>query len=99
MSRRSKVVLVILVVFSIIVLMSLSKNDTSTNQKLENFEEEITDPNNELNPLNNTENSKAFILEFPQKIERFISNIFSKILGFFEGLIGKIFVVEKHAFF
>lgn len=92
MSKRSKIVLIIMISLVLVIILSLLDTEDATDDKLGDWEEEIVDPNNKLNPLGNKESEKAFILEIPQKFEGFIGKIFNVIISFFEGLVNKIFV-------
>lgn len=87
MSRRSKVVLVALIILILIVIVSLLNNEPSTEDKLGEWEEEIIDPNNELDPLNEMEDNTVFIIKVSQKVEGFIEKIFSFVIGLVERII------------
>ena len=93
MSKRSKVVLVILVSLVLIVLLSFFEETPAEDNKLEEWEEEITNPNNQLDPLNERVGKNVVILDIAQKIEATINKIFSFITKFIEGIIDKIFIV------
>ena len=87
MSKRSKVVLIILVVVVLMIFLSVLKEEPSTEIDLENWEEEIVLPNNNLDPLNEDTGNSVFLLDFASKIEGFIGKVFSIIIGFVEGVI------------
>ena len=90
MSKRSKVVLIILIILVIIVLLSLFEEAPSTDNKLEEWEEEIVDPNNQLDPLNQKVGKNVFIIDIALKIENLIDKFFSVIISFFEGVIDRV---------
>ena len=93
MSKRSKVVLIILIVLVLVILLSLFDEEPATDNKLEEWEEEITDPNNQLDPLNEKVGDNVFIISVAQKIESVIDKVFSFVIGFFEGVIDKVFII------
>lgn len=95
MSKRSKVSLIILVVLVFTILLSFLNEEPSTDNKLESWEEEITDPNNELDPLNDKVGKNVFIIDIALKIEGLINKIFSFIIGFFEGIVEKVLISYK----
>ena len=88
MSRRSKVVLIVLIVAVLLVVISIFNQEPSTEDKLSSWEEEIVDPNNDLNPLELTEENGRLILNIGSKVENVINKIFTIIFGFFEKIIG-----------
>ena len=96
MSKRSKVVLVILIILVIVVLLSLLDESPSTDTKLEEWEEEIVDPNNQLDPLNQKVGKNVFIIDVALKIDNLIDKIFTAIISFFEGVIEKVLALCIH---
>ena len=92
MSSRSKVVLVILVVVILVILSSFFQEKPATDEKLEEWEEEIVNPNNELDPLNQKVGNNVFVINVAQKIELVINKIFSFVIGLVEGIVDKIFL-------
>lgn len=93
MSKRSKIVLIILIVLIVIVLLSLFNEEPSTDTKLGEWEEEIIDPNNQLDPLNEKVGKNVFIIDIALKIEGIINKIFSFVIGFFEEVVDKVLIV------
>lgn len=93
MSKRSKVVLIILVVLVVTILLSFLNEPAVTDEKLDKWEEEIVNPNNELDPLNEKVGEDVFILDIAQKIERLINKVFSFVTGFVEGIIDRVFIL------
>ena len=93
MSKRSKIVLIILIVVVVLVFISLFDESPSTDEKLEEWEEEIVEPNNELDPLNEKVGKNVFIIDIAQKVESIISKVFSFIINLFEGIVDKILIV------
>lgn len=91
MSKRSKVMLIILISLILVILFSFFSEEPATDNKLDQWEEEITDPNNQLDPLNEKVGNNVFILDFAQKIEGIINKVFSFITSFVEGIIDKVF--------
>ena len=79
MSKRSKVVLIILISLVLIVLLSFFEEEPARDNKLEEWEEEITNPNNQLDPLNERMGENVIILDVAQKIEATINKVFSFI--------------------
>lgn len=92
MSSRSKVVLIILGIVVLLSLFSLFDQQPSTNDKLDKWEEEIIDKDNELDPLGNNVGKSGFVINIASTIENIITKFFSLVLGFFEGLLDKIFI-------
>ena len=93
MSKRSKVVLIILISLVLIVLLSFFEEEPARDNNLEEWEAEITNPNNQLDPLNERVGENVIILDVAQKIEAVINKVFSFITAFIEGVIDKIFIV------
>ena len=92
MSSRSKVALIILIVVIVVVFSSFFQEKTATDAKLEEWEEEIINPNNELDPLNEKVGNHVFIINVAHKIELVINKIFSFVIGLVEGVVDKIFL-------
>ena len=92
MSKRSKVMLVILVSLILVILLSFLNEESATDSKLDKWEEEIVDPNNQLDPLNEKVGENVFIISVAQKIEGMINKVFSFVISFFEGVIDRVFV-------
>ena len=93
MSSRSKVLLVILIVVVVVIFSSFFEEKPATDEKLTEWEEEIANPNNELDPLNEKVGNNIFIIDLAHKIETGINKIFSLVISLFEGVIEKVFVV------
>ena len=93
MSKRSKVLLIILIVVILVILFSFFDEEPATDDKLDEWEEEITNPNNQLDPLNEKVGENVFILNIASKIENVIDKIFSFIIGFCEGVIDRVFIL------
>ena len=90
MNKRSKVALIILGIFIFFVIISLNtpSNDVSIDGDINEFEEEIVDPNNDLDILGEQEEASNYLLiNLANKAERFINKIFDFIISIF-----KIFV-------
>ena len=92
MSSRSKVVLVILIVVIVVILSSFFQEKPATDAKLEEWEAEIINPNNELDPLNEKVGNNVFIINVAHKIELVINKVFSFVIGIVEGVVDKIFL-------
>ena len=94
MSKRSKVLLILIVVVIVFVLASLLDGSKGSNldQELSDFEQEITNPNNELDPLDENNTKNVLILDVANKIEGFIGKVFNFVIVFFESIIDKVFV-------
>ena len=92
MSSRSKVALIILIVVIVVVFSSFFQEKPATDAKLEEWEEEIINPNNELDPLNEKVGNHVFIINVAHKIELVINKIFSFVIGLVEGVVDKIFL-------
>jgi len=90
MTKRSKILLVILVVIVLFLLISLTSPNETMNNNLEEFENEITNPNNTLDPLSENQGSLTFVIEVALKIEDIINKTFSFIIGVINGLTDKI---------
>ena len=93
MSKRSKVMLIILISAVLVILFSFFNEEPATDSKLDQWEEEITNPNNQLDPLNEKVGDNVFILNVAQKIEGLINKVFSFITSFVEGVIDKVFFI------
>ena len=93
MSKRSKVVLIILIILVVTVFLSLFNEEPVTDDKLLDWEEEIIDPNNQLDPLNEKVGKNVFIIDIAQKIEGLINKVFSFVTGLFEKLADVIFLI------
>jgi hypothetical protein len=93
MSKRSKVLLIVLIIVVLTILLSFFDEEPATDDKLEEWEEEIVDPNNQLDPLNEKVGENVFILNVAAKIENLIDKVFSFIIGFCEGVIDKVFFI------
>ena len=78
MNKRSKVLLIILLLFLFVTLLSVLVPKGDSQKQLDDFEEEITNPNNQLEQLNSSNNSLLLI-----DIAKGIDNIISKIIDFF----------------
>ena len=84
--------LVILVSLILVILLSFLNEESATDSKLDKWEEEIVDPNNQLDPLNEKVGENVFIISVAQKIEGMINKVFSFVISFFEGVIDRVFV-------
>lgn len=93
MSKRSKLVLIILIVFVVLVFLSMFNQEISTDDKLSEWEEEIANPNNQLDPLNQKVGKNVFIIDLALKIENIIKKIFSFVVGFFDGIVERILFI------
>ena len=86
MTKRSKVLLIVFIAFLFVTLVSVVIPNRDSQKGLDEFESEIVDPNNQLEPLSNSYSS-MFLIDLAMKIEVIIS----KIVGFFiDGLAGLI---------
>ena len=79
-----------MIILVVIVLLSLFDEEPSTDTKLEEWEEEIVEPNNQLDPLNQKVGKNVFIIDIALKIENLIDKFFSVIISFFEGVIDRV---------
>lgn len=95
MSKRSRVLLITIIIIIVFVFVSvLSGNqDENSDKELSDFEQEITNPNNELDPLNENNAKNVLILDIANKIEGFIDKVFNFVIVFFESIVDKVFVV------
>ena len=84
--------MIILIVVIVVILSSFLSETPATDDKLEEWEEEIVNPDNELDPLNQKVGNTVFIINVAQKVESLIDKIFSFVIGFVEGVVDKIFV-------
>ena len=90
MTKRSKILLVILVVIILFLLISLVSPSESKSNNLEEFESEITNPNNTLDPLEENHGSLTFVIDLALKVEDVINKVFSFIIRVVNGLTEKI---------
>lgn len=91
MNKRSKVVLIILVVVLLFVFASLLSDEKETNDDdLADFENEIVDPNNELDPLDFNDDNNVLLINIALKAENVIDSIFSTIVNIIKSLTEKI---------
>lgn len=81
MSKRSKVVLIIIISIVILTLFSFLNVEDTEALNLEEWEEEIVLPDNQLDPLNEKMNN-TFIIDIALKIESTINKIFDLVFGF-----------------
>lgn len=93
MSRRSKVVLIILIVLVVLIFSSFLNETKANDDNLSKWEDEIANPNNELDPLNENTGKSVFILNVANKIELIINKVFSFLIGFIEGIVDSIFMI------
>ena len=84
MSKRSKVVILILISVITLTLFSFLDIDKENDENLEKWEEEIVIPDNDLDPLNEKVNDNVFIIDVALKIESLINKFFDLFLGFFQ---------------
>ena len=87
MSKRSKVALIILITVVLTILLSFLNEEPATDSKLESWENEIINPNNNLAPLEDDFGGNVFIIDVALKIEGLINKFFSFIVGFFASAI------------
>ena len=90
MSKRSKVLLIVLVSLIVLTLVSITIPTPDVNKDLEEFEKEIVDPNNQLEPLSNSASS-MFLIDIAKKIENVISSIVRFFVSGITGIIDSIF--------
>ena len=90
MTKRSKVLLIVLVSLIILTLVSITIPTPDVNKDLEEFEKEIVDPNNQLEPLSNSASS-MFLIDIAKKIENVISSIVRFFVSGITGIIESIF--------
>ena len=91
MNKRSKVVLIIFIVVVLFVFASLlSDGNDKSDENLADFENEIIDPNNELNPLDYDNNNNVLLIKVALKAEGIIDSIFSTLVNIIKGLTEKI---------
>ena len=92
MSNRSKILLVILIVLVLVIFSSFLGERPATNESLSEWEEEIQNPDNSLDPLNEKVGNDVFVIDVAKKVENIIDKFFSFVIGIVEGFIDKIFV-------
>ena len=73
-----------------VIILSLFQEEPATDTKLEQWEAEIVEPNNQLDPLNERVGNNVFIINLAQKIDLAIDKIFSYVISVFEGIIEKV---------
>ena len=78
MSKRSKVVLIIIISIVVLTLFSFLNVEDTEADNLEEWEEEIVLPDNQLDPLNEKMNN-TFIIDIALKIESTINKIFDLV--------------------
>ena len=81
MSKRSRILIVILITAIFIVFISFLSPSSDKEEKLSEWESEITSPENTLDPLNTNTIRKPFLIEVADKIESFIDKIFEFLTG------------------
>lgn len=86
MNKRSKVVLILLVSFLIITFVSVMVPNRNPQKQLDDFEEEITNPNNQLEQLNNSDSS-IFLIDIAKTIDNLISKIIDFVISGISSLI------------
>jgi hypothetical protein len=68
----------------------LGSKEENINKDLENFEKEIIDPENELDPLNENFNNNVLLIEIAIKTEDVIEKIFSVFVNILKNITEKI---------
>ena len=92
MNKRSKVALVILAVVILFVFASLLSGVKvdNTDKDLEDFENEIIDPNNELDPLGLENSDNVLLIKIALKTESIIDKVFSTFVNLIKSFTEKI---------
>jgi predicted RND superfamily exporter protein len=91
MNKRSKILLVILVSLILLTAISmLGSKEENVDKDLENFEKEIINPENELDPLNENFNSNVLLIEIALKTEDIIDKVFSVFVNLLKNITEKI---------
>ena len=86
------IAIIIIIVFVFVSVLSGNKDETN-DKELSDFEQEITNPNNELDPLDENSTKNVLILDVANKIDGIIDKIFNFVIVFFESIVDKVFVV------
>lgn len=91
MNKRSRILLIFLVGILLVTFLSmLGSKEENINKDLENFEKEIIDPENELDPLNENFNNNVLLIEIAIKTEDVIEKIFSVFVNILKNITEKI---------
>lgn len=91
MNKRSKILLVILIVVIVVTFLSMLGDKEENNYKdLEKFEEEIVDPENELDPLNDNFTNNVLLIEVALKTESIIDKVFEVFVNLIKSVTEKI---------
>jgi predicted RND superfamily exporter protein len=91
MNKRSKILLVILVSLILLTAISmLGSKEENVDKDLENFEKEIINPENELDPLNENFNNNVLLIEIALKTEDIIDKVFSVFVNLLKNITEKI---------
>ena len=91
MNKRSRILLIFLVILLVLTFSSLLGNkDENVNKDLENFEKEIVNPENELDPLNENFNNNVLLIEIALKTEDVIEKFFGIFVNILKNITEKI---------
>lgn len=91
MNKRSKFLLITLLLVVVITFLSLMGEPKNDDEKyLEEFEEDITNPNNTLDPLNQNNDRNVLLIEIALKAENVIVKVFGFVVDLFKTITDKI---------
>lgn len=88
MSRRSKVLLLVLILLIVFTFLGMSKKEESKEERVEQFESELLTPDNNLAEEENKVNSNQFLLRISSGLESFIIKIFEYIIAIIKSITG-----------
>lgn len=88
MSKRSKVLFLVLILLIVFTFLGMSKKEKSKEEKVEQFESELLNPDNNLVEEENKINSNQFLLRFSSGLESFIVKIFEYIISIVKSITG-----------
>ena len=91
MNKRSKALLIVLICIVVITFLSIPNQTEANNDAvLEDFEEEIINPENELDPLNENIGSNVLLIEVALKTEEVIEKVFNIFINLLKNLTERI---------
>lgn len=91
MNKRSKALLIVLISIVVITFLSIpNQTETNNDAVLEDFEEEIINPENELDPLNENIGSNVLLIEVALKTEEVIEKVFNIFINLLKNLTERI---------
>ncbi len=90
MTKRSRIALIFLglFVFFVIISLGVSPQENNLENEINQFEQEIVDPNNDLEVLGKqNEASNYFLINLADKVDKAINKVFNLIIDVFRLIV------------